>query len=137
MGDHLRELAGPHADRVLLLGNQPPERLFAGLAAADIVVLPSIWENFAVAALEALALGRPVVASATGGFLEMVTHEHDGLLVPPGDSSTLARALLDLLGDRERRERLGEAAATTALEYQPGPVARRHVEWFEAVAGTA
>jgi glycosyltransferase involved in cell wall biosynthesis len=134
MAQHVRRMAGRHADRVHVLGNQPPERLFAALARADAVALPSLWENFALASLEVLALGRPLVATAVGGFPEFITDGQDGLLVAPGDAPALAGALTRLLGDAALRERLGAAAARTAEAYAPEPVTRRHVDWFETVA---
>src|SRR5207244_2086181 len=65
----------------------------ACLAAADLVVLPSLREGLGVAALEAMAAGRPLVASRVGGLPEVVLHEVTGLLVPPGDPGALGTAL--------------------------------------------
>jgi glycosyltransferase involved in cell wall biosynthesis len=79
------------------------------LCACDALVLPSRREGLGVAALEAMALARPVVASRAGGLREAVDHERTGLLVPPGDPEALADALARLLGDPELRRRLGEA----------------------------
>lgn len=77
------------------------------LHAADIAVLPSRQEGMGVAALEAMAAGRPVVASAVGGLRYAVVHERTGLLVPPEDPSALALALVRLIRDPELRQRLG------------------------------
>ncbi|HYR97175.1 MAG TPA: glycosyltransferase [Candidatus Binatus sp.] len=81
----------------------------ACLAAADIVALPSLHEGLGVAALEAMAAGRPVVASRVGGLAEVLEHEATGLLVPPGDPGALATALARLAGDPALRTRLGAA----------------------------
>ena len=87
----------------------------ACLAAADIVALPSFQEGLGVAALEAMAAGRPVVASRVGGLAEAVVHEETGLLVPPGDPTTLAAALARLARDPDLRARLGLAGRARVL----------------------
>jgi glycosyltransferase involved in cell wall biosynthesis len=80
------------------------------LAAADVVVLASRAEGLGVAALEAMAAGRPVVATRVGGLAEVVENGRTGLLVPPEDPRALAEALASLRDDAARRQRLGAAA---------------------------
>jgi len=87
----------------------------ACLAAADVVALPSLQEGLGVAALEAMAAGRPVVASRVGGLTEAVVHEETGLLVPPGDPTALATALVRLARDPGLRARLGAAGRARVL----------------------
>ena len=77
------------------------------LGASDVVVLPSRREGLGVAALEAMAAGRPLVASAVGGLNEAVVDGRTGLLVPPEDAAALATALERLLRDAELRAKLG------------------------------
>ncbi|UCE84591.1 MAG: glycosyltransferase family 4 protein [Deltaproteobacteria bacterium] len=90
------------------------------LAACDVVVLPSRQEGLGVAALEAMALARPVVATRVGGLGEAVVHERTGLLVPPDDVRALAEALARLLRDASLRESLGAAGpARLAQGYRP------------------
>lgn len=137
MSEHLRGLAGEHADRLHLLGDQPPERLFPAVSAADVVALPSLWEAFGLTALEAMALGRPCVLTSGSGFEEFFRDGEHGLLVPPGDAPTLARAIARLLGDDELRLRAGRAAAVTADDYSAAAVTPRYVEYFEEVAKAA
>ena len=79
------------------------------IAAADIVVLPSLAEAFGLVLTEALYLGTPIVATRVGGIPEIVDDGVDGTLVPPADSRTLAHAILDLLENPERRQRLAGA----------------------------
>jgi glycogen synthase len=83
------------------------ERLYAGAAA---VVCPSRREGFGVVCAEAMAYGKPVVATAVGGLTDLVRHEETGLLVPPRDPAALRAALERLLADRVLRARLGAAA---------------------------
>jgi glycosyltransferase involved in cell wall biosynthesis len=79
------------------------------IAAADIFVLPSLNEPFGLVLLEAMALGKPVVATASGGPLEIVIDGVTGLLVPPATPLQLAEAINRLLCDRELREQMGAA----------------------------
>jgi glycosyltransferase involved in cell wall biosynthesis len=84
-------------------------------AAADVFVMPSLWEGLPLAVLEAMHAGNPVVASATSGIPEAVTDEREGLLVPPGDVGALAAALRRVLTDEAFRRRLGAGAKERAL----------------------
>ena len=93
------------AEHVRFLGQRSdPERL---LAAADIVVLPSLYEGLPLVAIEALATGRPMVATDIDGTREIVIQSDTGLLVPPADSVALARAIERLLGFPELGAELG------------------------------
>jgi glycosyltransferase involved in cell wall biosynthesis len=79
------------------------------LAALDVFVLASRAEAFPLVVLEAMAAARPVVATDVGGVREAVVHGETGLLVPPEDPEALADAVLDLLGDVNKRRALGQA----------------------------
>jgi glycosyltransferase involved in cell wall biosynthesis len=83
----------------------------------DIAVVPSLNEAFGLVALEALACGVPVIASAVGGLKEVVLDGQCGLLVPPGDTIALARALHLLLTDDSLRLRLSVGAGIRAPEF--------------------
>jgi glycosyltransferase involved in cell wall biosynthesis len=81
------------------------------IADADVCAVPSVWEEaFGLAVVEAMAQGKPVVASRVGGIPELVRDGVDGLLVPPGRPEALARALAQLLADPLRARRMGRAA---------------------------
>ncbi len=82
----------------------------AALAAFDIAVIPSLREGFGLALAEAMAAGKPVVATRVGGMMEMAEHEQNALLVPPANSPALAKALLQLIKNRAQAAGLGEAA---------------------------
>lgn len=91
------------------VGFVPAAELYGGV---DVVVVPSVWqEPLGRVALEGAAHGLPVIASRTGGLQEVVDDGRTGLLVPPGDVPALRRALEELVGDPERRDRLGRAGA--------------------------
>jgi glycosyltransferase involved in cell wall biosynthesis len=98
--------------RVHFLGKRGD--IFALMRAADIIALPSRREGHPLALLEALALGRPAVASAVGGIPEIIDSERTGLLVAPGDPRALAGALERLGTDANLRARLGRDATRDA-----------------------
>jgi len=81
------------------------------LAAMDVFLLPSRAEGMSNALLEAMAAGRPVVATAVGGTREVVDAERTGILVPPADPDALARGAVGLLADPARAAAIARAAA--------------------------
>jgi L-malate glycosyltransferase len=85
------------------------------LAAMDVFVLPSREEGMSNALLEAMAAARPVIATDVGGNGEIVRAGETGLLVPVDDGDAMATALMDLLGDRERAARFGQAGREDAV----------------------
>lgn len=104
------------ADMVDFRGHQSD--VAAEIAACDVVVHASTRpEPFGQVVIEAMALGRPVIAADAGGPAEVVTDGHDGLLVPPGDVEALASALVRLTADREARARLAENGRQTVTRY--------------------
>jgi glycosyltransferase involved in cell wall biosynthesis len=94
---------------VRFAGARPRDAMAAEYAAADLFCLPSLYEGFPLAILEAMAAGLPVVATAVAGVPEAVADGVTGRLVPPEDADALARALAELAADRERARRMGEA----------------------------
>jgi len=102
------------ADRVVFLGHRRdvPELL----AGCDLLVLPSLYEGLPLSVLEAMAAGRPVVATAIGGTDEAVVHGKTGLLVPPADPDALAGAIRTILRDPQLAQRLAEAGQARARQ---------------------
>lgn len=113
MRERLERQAASLGARIFFVGFWPPERVPALLAAADVFVLPSRREGLGSVLFEAMAAGLPVAASRTGGIPEIVSDDQTGLLVPPGDPSALADAVVRLLTD----PRLSARLAATALEF--------------------
>ena len=128
---------GPlRADLPQALGFVPPDELAPLYARAAVVACPSHREGFGVACLEAMAHGRPVVASAVGGLLDLVVDGETGIHVPPGDVPALRGALEQLLGDPELRHRMGEAGRLRAAErFSWDAVTRRTLDLYARYAG--
>ena len=107
--EYLRDLALEVgvADRVHVLG--PRRDVPALMHAIDVFAMPSIWEGFGLVLLEAMAAGRPIVASRVATIPEVVVDGETGVLVPPGDPLALAEALAGLAREPERAQAFGKA----------------------------
>jgi glycosyltransferase involved in cell wall biosynthesis len=114
----------------------PHRHVMAAWARCLVAVVPSVWpEPFGQVAAEAMACGRPVVASAVGGLRDIVVHGETGLLVPPGDSVALRSAVEELLADEARRARMGEAGRRRAQRFMVSVVADRLERIYEEDLG--
>jgi len=109
--------------------NMLPTSMFLGardnvpelLEVLDILVIPSLSESFSMVALEAMRARKPVIGTAVGGIPEVVNDGDTGLLVPPGSSEKLARAILRLLKNTEERQRMGQRGRQIVeQQYSPG-----------------
>jgi len=89
----------------------------AFLASIDIFVLPSLREGLGVAALEAMAAGKAVVASRVGGLTEVISEGRTGFLVPPRDSQMLSDAIAELIANPNRARAMGQCAAAHVREH--------------------
>jgi glycosyltransferase involved in cell wall biosynthesis len=94
----------------------PRSDVYDVMSAMDIFVLPSLSEGIPMALLEAMALGKPVVAAAVGGVPEVIQHRVNGLLVESGDDRALADACLELTNNPQWAAALGDQAARTIAE---------------------
>jgi glycosyltransferase involved in cell wall biosynthesis len=109
------------SDDVLLLG--PTRDLGEALSQGSVFVLSSRFEGFGIVVVEAMSKGLAVVSfDCPRGPGEIIDDGRDGVLVPAGDVDALSRALLDVVGDEERRRALGAAALQTAHRYDPKTV---------------
>jgi glycosyltransferase involved in cell wall biosynthesis len=107
-------LAGLYPDAVHAIPYMTPLEVARQLDKATVLALPSRSEGYGRVIVEAFMRGRPVVASAVGGILDLITSERNGLLVPPQDPEALARALLRVLRDRGYASELGAQAFSDA-----------------------
>jgi glycosyltransferase involved in cell wall biosynthesis len=111
--------------RARFLGPQPRRTVFELLRAADAALLSSSWENFPHMAVEALAVGTPVLATEAGGVTEIVRDGQNGLLAPIGDAEALAAAIRRYFDDPQLRERLRAEAVDSIREFAPETVYAR------------
>ena len=113
------------SDRIRFLGNR--DDMASVYAALDLVVAPSRWEGFGMMLIEAMAAGRPIVATRVGAIPEIVRDGRTGVLVEPRDAQALARAITGMLDDPQRRIAMGEAGRLESIRYG----------WSSATAQTA
>jgi glycosyltransferase involved in cell wall biosynthesis len=104
-------------DRVHMAGPMSRAQGMEWVRAADAAVLPSDYENFPHAAVEALAVGTPVIGTSVGGVPEIVTDGENGFLVPRRDSGALADAMARIAGDQSLRDRLSRGAVASATRF--------------------
>ena len=117
---------------VIFLGRVPAEQLPALFASAHVFCAPNIGgESQGIVLLEAMASGRPVVASDIPGFRSVIRHQQDGLLTPPTRSEELAWAVCHLLGDDTERARLAQAGRERAEAFSWQRVATEVLGYYE------
>jgi glycosyltransferase involved in cell wall biosynthesis len=113
-------------DGVQWVGALPHDRVLRLFRSARAVVVPSVWSDpCPTVVLEAMAAGRPVVAAASGGIVDMVVDGVTGVLVPPGDVPALARGIDSVLGDPDRGRAFGAAGRDRAREFTVSTVVER------------
>jgi glycosyltransferase involved in cell wall biosynthesis len=119
---------------VHVLGPWPHDSALEAVARCSMLVSPSLVpETFGLAALEAMARARPVVASRIGGLQELVADGETGTLVPPGDVPSLRAAIAELAADRARREAFGRAGRERAKLYSWTRIVPRLEEVYGAL----
>lgn len=98
---------------------------------ASIVCAPATgWESFGIVLLEAMAVGKPIIASNIKGYASVITDGEDGLLVPPKNPKKLAEALLSLINDEPLQQKLGANGRAKALEYDWEKVTQRLIDFY-------
>jgi glycosyltransferase involved in cell wall biosynthesis len=128
-----RHAAAGWMGRVTFHGTVTDAALQAFYRDADLFVAPSLYESFGLIYLEAMQYGVPVVGCRVGGVPEVVTHDEDGFLVPPGDAAALSTALDRLMRDDALRRRLAEQAARSVrTTHSHVAMAARMLEHYRA-----
>lgn len=119
---------------VLVAEEVPHEEVMNGWAHSLAAIVPSVWpEPFGTVAVEAMAVGVPVVASAVGGLIDIIVDGTTGILVPAGDVDSLRAALQLLMNDPRRRLAMGEAARVRAHQYMASVVVKQWEQLFREV----
>ena len=130
---HALEAAARQLDgRVVFTGTRRDARAITG--AADVVVIPSESEGLPLAALEALAAGRPIVATAVRGLRDLLDDGRTALLVPPGDPEALAAAVRRVLDDPALARSLGEAGLQEASRYTENGMVAAYLSLYAEAA---
>ncbi len=118
--------------RVHIVGYVPDEQLVLSYQQAELFVLPSIFEPFGIVALEAMACGKPVVASKFGGIRDVISSGESGLLIDPSNVREFADAMTTLLRDRQLANRMGQMACKTIQrQFCWEAIAERHIAFYE------
>lgn len=121
------------ADKVRIVGGVHPSRALDVLAAADVVVVPSPLESLNKVCMEAAAVGTPFVVTETTGISAWVPDVGVGIVVPPGDSATLAWAIDEIIGGHFDYD--AGAAARFARRFAPQRIAAEVMDFYEEIVG--
>jgi glycosyltransferase involved in cell wall biosynthesis len=117
---------------LIVARNVPNAQVMTAWKGCSVALVPSVWdEPMGQVAVEAMLVGRPVVASDVGGLRDVVEHGITGLRVPPGDPGALAAAVDGLLDDPGLRQRMGEAGRDRARRFEAAAVAPQVLAVFE------
>ena len=121
--------------KIYITGYLTDEILRSLYQCADVLVVPSLYEPFGFTALEGMAYGLPVVAARAGGLNEIITGGKDGLLVPPGDASSIADAVNRLLGDSKLAEMISRNGESRAKFFSSARMAVETIKVYEKAIG--
>jgi len=101
------------------------------LSAFDITVFPSLWEGTPLTVFETLAMGKPIVATDADGLMDVLTHDHDAVIVPRRDAAALAGGIVRLIDSPEERARLSVHARVTGRQYDIATFVRKMERLYE------
>ncbi len=136
-GQAMREYIVQNASRfrknVIFFDNLPQEELFPIVKLAKIVLLPSLWEAFGFVCVEAMALGRPVIATSGSGFSEIIEDGVSGYLVKPDDAEVLARKITNCLRAEEDLGRISRGAERRAWDFEVSKVALKLLSYYRCI----
>jgi len=123
------------ADRVVFTGFH--EDAIEACAAFDVLVHSSLTETLSISIMEALQLGKPIVATTVGANADSVHHGRNGFLVPAGDATALADAVIELLGDSDRIASFAAESREISKRFSADVIAREYEALYERLAGRA
>ncbi len=118
---------------LLWLGHQTQTQMQVWYQRASVLAMPSFYETFGLAALEAMACGLPVVATHVGGIAELIKDQQNGLLVSVGDEKELADGICKILENPSLRQTLAENAQKTIQQYHPQRVSLQLMKAYQGL----
>jgi glycogen(starch) synthase len=121
------------SEKLYFLGHVPDDVLYAIYKMASVAVFPSLYEPFGIVALEAMALGTPVIVSAVGGLNEIVINEYNGIKVTPGSAYELAKAIEKIVDNPSLSKRLIENAKNFVKNFTWEKAAEETIKLYEEV----
>lgn len=140
-GPHLngvRKRAAAHADRITVTGCVSREELRDHMQDATAILIPSVWpENFPTVALEAMGVGRAIIATRLGGLKELVEDGVNGVLFEPGDARGLADAINTVSTDEETAERMSAESAARASQFDVDVFVDKLLSIYADLVGSA
>jgi len=120
-------------EKVKIIGYVADEDMAANYQQSELFVLPSLFEPFGMTTQEAMACGRPVVASKFGGIRNVINTNENGILVDPQNPKEFANAIIELLTNKTFSENIGKAAYKTIQdEYSWEAIAQRHLSFYQS-----
>jgi phosphatidylinositol alpha-mannosyltransferase len=135
---HEKSVKKSRLNDVVLTGPVSYNDLVRYYRTADICCAPATGkESFGIVLLEAMALGKPVVASNISGYASVMTDGKEGILVPPRDVGQLAQALSRLMADEKLRREMGARGRLTAADYSWEHVANRVAGYYRKIMDEA
>lgn len=134
-GDIERRIRENNLSNVVLIPSLEQQQLFGLIKACHFVVVPSVSEGFGMVVVEAMALGKAVIASDINGIAELIENNTTGLLIPAGDVSALATAMATLSQDQPLRDYLADNARQQAKRFDMPMIARQWQAYYRAMVG--
>ncbi|MHA2326016.1 MAG: glycosyltransferase family 4 protein, partial [Promethearchaeota archaeon] len=117
---------------VIFVGKVSDEDLAKYYAASELVILPSFMEGFGIVLLEAMASGKPCVATKVGGTEDVVVNNETGLIIPPADPNSIYQAMQFMLLNPDLRKKFGKSGRKRAVEnFTPEKIAKQTLEFYK------
>jgi phosphatidylinositol alpha-mannosyltransferase len=133
-GKYEKEVLRSGLKDVIFVGGKPQSELPQYYKTADVFCAPATGlESFGIVLLEAMAVGKPIVATNIEGYNSVLTHGVEGLLVPPKNEEMLARALVSLLTNESLRQQMAARARLKAMEYSWEHIAQRVLNYYARI----
>ena len=120
------------SNQCIFTGNVVQEVLFRIIKMSDIVTIPSLFEAFGIAAVEAMYLEKSVIVSEVDGLKEITTHNFDALQIPVKNSDAIAKAILKIINNKEFAKKLAQNAKKTAMKYDVNNIVNQWIDIFKS-----